>query len=253
MIKLNGHEVKATIFPDKTSQIWQLPVDKVVSHEQLIEWQFENEAEIMHVLQLADLCNTCTMGAERVSLHIQTMPYARQDKSINNANTFALRTFLSLLGRSRFKRITTVDIHNPKVLEGVYEDFIINMMPNERIKQVIEDVRPDLICFPDYGASQRGYNTQNIPHFTLDKKRNQTTGEIEGLKTTLPLKLEGLTILLVDDLCDGGRTFIEAANLLYNLGAKEVSLYTTHGIYSKGVKVLKDAKLKRVFNYTEEV
>jgi ribose-phosphate pyrophosphokinase len=251
MIKLNGHIVKPTIFPDGTSQVWDLPTDKVCNPNAKIEWRFENEAEIMHVLQLADLCNACTAGVDKVSLHIPTLPYARQDKNINNHSTFALRTFLQVLTvGEKFKKITTVDVHNPSSLR--YTN-IENILPHERIKEVIEEVKPDLICFPDAGASLRGYNTLGITSFNLEKRRNQKTGEIEGLKTALPLNLKGLNILLVDDLCDGGRTFIEAAKVLYKMGASGVSLYTSHGIYSKGVKVLKDAKIKRIFNFEGEV
>lgn len=251
MIKLNGLEVKPTMFPDGTSQVWQLPTDKVCNPNAKITWEFENDSEIFHVLQLADLCNACTAGIDKVSLHMETMPYARQDKNINNHNTFALKTFLDVLyAGDKFKDITVIDVHNPSSIRNT---TIKNSVPNDRIKEVIEEVKPNLVCFPDAGASQRGYNTQGVTTFNLEKKRNQSTGEIEGLKTALPLNLKGLSILLVDDLCDGGRTFIEAAKVLYNMGAKSVSLYTSHGIYSKGVDVLKQAKIKRVFNYNGEV
>jgi len=253
MIKLNGHIVTPTIFPDGTSQVWKLPLDKVCNPAAKIEWDFENEAEIFHILQLADLCNACTAGIDKVILSMTTMPYARQDKNITNNSTFALKTFLSILTSfQRFKRIEIVDIHNASSIER-YGDFIVNKIPDERIKEVIDEVKPDLIVFPDAGASMRGYNTQGLTSFNLEKKRNQSTGEIEGLKTALPLNLTGLKLLILDDICDGGKTFIEAAKLLYNMGASEVHLYTSHGLYTKGTQVLKEAGIKRIFNYKGEV
>ena len=63
-------------------------------------------------------------------------------------------------------------------------------------------------------------------------------------KTTTTINLAaGLSrkdkkVLIVDDICDGGRTFIELAKVLRAKGAETVDLYTTHGIYSKGTKVL---------------
>ncbi|MNQ12726.1 ribose-phosphate pyrophosphokinase [compost metagenome] len=50
--------------------------------------------------------------------------------------------------------------------------------------------------------------------------------------------LAGENVLVVDDICDGGRTFTELAKVLkqYDLGS--LSLYITHGIFSAGVEVL---------------
>lgn len=253
MIKLNGYVVTPTMFPDGTSQVWKLPINKVCAPDATIEWEFENEAELIHVCQLADLCNACSAGTGKVMLKMPYLPYGRQDKNITNESTFAQQTFLSMLNPySRFSKVMVVDAHSEKFINR-YEGFIHNLIPNDRINEVSDEVKPDLICFPDAGASTRGYDVRGLSWFNLEKKRNQTTGVIEGLKTSLPLNLEGLSILIIDDICDGGRTFIEAAKLLYNMGAKEVNLYTTHGIYSKGVDVLKEAGIKRVFNFKGEV
>ena len=50
----------------------------------------------------------------------------------------------------------------------------------------------------------------------------------------------GRNCLIVDDICDGGGTFIPLAKKLKNAGAKTVTLYVTHGIFSKGLDPLKE-------------
>jgi ribose-phosphate pyrophosphokinase len=42
---------------------------------------------------------------------------------------------------------------------------------------------------------------------------------------------------MVDDICDGGRTFIELAKELRGMGAEKVHLYVTHGFFTKGLSV----------------
>lgn len=250
MIKLNGMEIKPTIFPDGTSQVWKVgifDVQRPKNYEFNIEWDFENEAEIFHILQLHNLINS--VSARGVNLIIKYLPYGRQDKFVSNETTFALNTFKRILSSFHFNKIEVLDAHNPKSLPESW----INLIPNERIKEVTNESKSTIICFPDYGASQRGYSTSNLPLFTLDKKRDQTTGEIIGLKCDLPLDLTGHKVLILDDICDGGRTFIEAKKVLDCMGADEVNLYTTHGIYSKGVEVLKESGIKRIFNYKGEV
>lgn len=61
------------------------------------------------------------------------------------------------------------------------------------------------------------------------------------------------TICIVDDICDGGRTFIEAAKLLQRLEPKEIHLYVSHGIFSKGLKVLTEAGISKIFTHKGEV
>ena len=45
--------------------------------------------------------------------------------------------------------------------------------------------------------------------------------------------------MIVDDICDGGQTFIELAKALEKQGAHQIFLYVTHGIFSKGLDTLK--------------
>lgn len=248
MIKLNGNIVTPTRFPDGTGQIWKL--DLISQRpDNIIEWIYEDDSELTMVAQLGLLINKHTEMAP--TLRIPFLPYSRQDKIVSNKETFGLIPFISLLNgiRGFFNVIETVDVHNPNSIPA----WIFNKMPNYRINEVIKISQADIICFPDAGAAKRGYTTEGLPSFNLDKKRNQTTGEIEGLECKLPLALDGKTVLIVDDICDGGRTFIEAAKVLYNLRASKVHLYTTHGLYTKGIDVLKKNGLKRIFNYKGEV
>ncbi|MEI8631794.1 phosphoribosyltransferase family protein [Vibrio sp. PP-XX7] len=67
------------------------------------------------------------------------------------------------------------------------------------------------------------------------KLRNLKTGEI--IKTEVLGDVKGKKVLIADDICDGGRTFVELAKVLKSEGATEISLFVTHGIFSKGFEV----------------
>lgn len=49
---------------------------------------------------------------------------------------------------------------------------------------------------------------------------------------------QGRTAVIVDDICDGGRTFIAIAEQAKRLGARSVELRVTHAIFSNGLKDL---------------
>lgn len=59
--------------------------------------------------------------------------------------------------------------------------------------------------------------------------------------------LNDKNILIVDDICDGGATFMLLTKDLYKRGAKSINLFVTHGIFSKGLKPLKEAGINRIF------
>lgn len=270
MIKLNGEIIKPTIFPDKTSQVWQLD-DELLDqayHSTMqgfvchILWEFEAEAELIHVLQLIDLLGAQGIPDNYIRLEMPFLPYGRQDKYVSNSTTFGLHTFMNILNKvipEVEKR--TFDAHS-KVSEGIANLSTVGS-PIQAISNVLyllkATVRTDLIlCYPDKGARDR-YDPANFEKITsgvkdivvMEKTRNQLTGALEMASVTQDLT--GNYVLIIDDLCDGGGTFILAAKELYKAGAKEVYLYVSHALCTKGTQVLKDAGIKRIFDKNGEV
>lgn len=255
--------VTPTKFPDGTQQVWKLPKELLDDGPIAITWHYESDAEFIPLIQLAQLCVTDRRHSG-IDLVMPFLPYGRQDKDVSNDTTFGLFTFMALLQAFPFKSIKTFDIHNYKWAEYP-RSSITSLRVDKQVEQALENSECDLVCFPDAGASKRGYKIEKevvttslydsvitkietIPSFNLDKKRNQSTGVIEGLVCSLPLDLKGKTILIVDDICDGGKTFIEAAKLLYGMGAEHVDLYVTHGIFSNGIHVLTElGKIRNIY------
>jgi len=251
MIKVNGHELGATIFPDGTSQVWNLPAEIVDSTELQVDWRFESEVEIIKLLSLRELC--CS---QRLHLYIPFLPYARQDKEPANDSTFNLHMFARLLNSMAPDLVETLDVHS-----GVAKKLIpnlVNIKVNHLWKRVYDDSGATVLVFPDEGARERYYHKgtslrKAFPEnmVTLEKNREQLTGKIVGHKIYFVHgDPEGEKhFFLVDDICDGGATFISAAAALrkeYGDDIK-VSLWTTHGIYSKGVKPLIDGGIQNLY------
>ena len=62
-----------------------------------------------------------------------------------------------------------------------------------------------------------------------------------------------MNVLVWDDLCDAGGTFILLAKELLTNGAKEVNLFVSHGLFTKGTQILFDAGIKRIFTKEREI
>lgn len=240
MITINGEQVNITMFPDNTSQVWKLP-ESIMRGRQwgFINWEYMHEGELMQIAQLRDLLANSGIHA---SLYMSYLPYGRQDKQIKNDQTFALRSFARVLNALNFDKISVLDPHSD-VAKELIEGLEI-LSPLDFITRAMDAVTPDVICYPDEGAKKRYSQIIDFPSIFCDKTRNQETGEITGLEVIgNPMEQK---VLIVDDICDGGATFTRIAKFMQPL-AKEINLYVTHGIFSKGVNVLKNAGIKRIF------
>lgn len=227
------HPVEPTIFPDGTSQVWKI-CD--VGARVPVKWEFESEAEVFHLCQLLHLLSSHT-----VELFVPFLPYGRQDKRVSNESTFALRTLGELLDTFGVKSVSTVDAHS-QVL-GSFGFRFINLSPSEYILDAINRTSADSVCYPDLGAEKRyGDMMLGVGRVVLDKVRDQSTGNITGMRISHTTAVDPREILIVDDICDGGRTFCEAAKVLKKAyPGSSIHLYVTHGIFSKGLAPLLDA------------
>lgn len=243
MIKVNDIQIIPTMFPDNTSQIWKLPS---LSKDVNIVWEYSNEAEFMHLAQLKQLLD---VNNHRISLLIKYLPYARQDKQVSNDATFALRTFAFLLNQLNFSNILIEDPHSTIAIDLIKNSKAV--YPIEQLKTVMELTNSDYVCYPDDGARMKYSDIYPYVYSFGEKVRDQLTGNIiEYRLYDSPLDKK---ILIVDDICDGGMTFKLLANELLMAGAKEVNLFVTHGIFSKGIDTIKESGIKKIFTKDGEV
>lgn len=250
MIKLNGFDVPYTLFPDNTSQVWKLPPEAIPPYTVLhkIEWEFSHEGEFLQLAQLKTLLDSYNYSSE---LYLTYLPYGRQDKEVSNTSTFALHTFSSLLNSLNFKAVWCLDPHS-KVAGELINNFI-PYYPYVQLYKVKELLKSTAYCYPDQGASSKYnsvYKNYEIEEIYVNKRREPKTGiilESNIARCSLDV-VKNANILLVDDICDGGKTFTALTELLKLNGAREVNLFVTHGIFSKGLRVLHNSGINRVFS-----
>ena len=177
-------------------------------------------------------------------LNIPYMPYSRQDRITEHGASFALKVFANVINSLEFKEVITLDVHSQAT------ELLINNLTNKDQSEWLTEIligEPTIDCIiaPDAGAYKKVYETcSKLPQTIKDrievvcaqKVRNVSTGEIEGMEID-QVKVAGKNILVLDDICDGGRTFIELAKIL-PLPIEMMQLAVSHGIFSRGREVL---------------
>jgi len=250
MLYLNGNNLAhfITRFPDGTSQIWNIPKHFFRVSDNRIMWCYQSDSELMVLKQLTMLLNDY-VDVER-ELFISYLPYARQDKEISNTTCFGLIPFAHFLNEMDFNQIVILDPHSDMVFKHLANATAI--YPYQALGQIIEVFKPTMICYPDKGAYAKYKSIYgeryNLPIMHVEKERNQTTGAVTINRiVTNGHDIEDQNIIIVDDICDGGATFIQLTHKLKELRCASVDLFVTHGLFTKGTQILHLAGIRNVW------
>lgn len=194
--------------------------------------------DIIELLMATDALRR--MGAKKLFCTIPYIPYGRQDRSCNPGEAFSLKVFANLINQLQFERVYTFDAHS-HVSEGH-----INGLADYTNRGFIQIAAPILgrnlnfIC-PDEGASKKIKQTLsgfiNPRIYFCSKERDSKTTEI--IKVVVPKIDNDNPCLIIDDICDGGNSFIKLAEEFKKINTNQLNLAVTHGIFSKGIDVLK--------------
>ena len=180
----------------------------------------------------------------RSALKIPYLPYARQDRACNAGEALSIKVMANLINSMGFCKVLTCDNHSDvsTALINNCENYTPErlMAPCAEIEGLLTKTRISLCC-PDAGAAKKVYSVSKtyggIPVIMADKIRDVATGDITHTEVYCD-DLGGQSVMVIDDICDGGLTFIKLAEKLREKGAGPIFLYVTHGIFSKGIGAL---------------
>jgi ribose-phosphate pyrophosphokinase len=202
--------------------------------------------EIMRLLFATDACKRA--GAKELHLFIPYLPYARQDRVCNEGESFALKVFANVVNDCGFASVTMFDPHSD-VSGGVVTNALV-LNNHAFVKVALKGSQDYYLVSPDAGASKK---VQKVAHAIGHNKRpvmcskyRIESGYIESVEISQP-DFFGKEVFILDDICDGGATFIKLAEELKLRNAGKVNLVVSHGIFSKGLAVLKNGGIDHVF------
>jgi ribose-phosphate pyrophosphokinase len=195
----------------------------------------EHSMDIMVIAQKMDILQNA--GIYDISIVLPYLPYSRQDRYTAEGYSFALDVFSMHLNAMGFFGIYTVDVHSTAAFNCI--PGLRNISTFSVIDKIIGEMSgPVLLIAPDEGAAKKVETYSRESRFKrciqdvifATKVRDPNTGNITD--TRVPL-IDPATenILIIDDICDGGRTFTEIASRLPTWAHTE--LFVTHGRFSK--------------------
>ena len=206
---------------------------------------------IMELLMLKDAIDREFSNSKSI-LYLSYVPYSRQDRVANQGESHSLKVFCNLINSMNFTEVITVDNHSEvttSLLNNV-TDVPQHMIINEMLTNGQFPSNFDAIISPDAGANKKSFKLSSTIFKTemiqADKVRSTETGEITGTVVHCD-SLKDQVVLIADDICDGGRTVIEITKILKEKGAREVHVFFTHGIFSKGLDGLLESGVDHIY------
>ncbi len=227
MIKCNGKQVDLGHFPDGTLLIKELAPE---GEKVIVTWLYENNEEMVALYFLTK--HLRSKGLREIELQMPYIPNARQDRVKAAEDVFTLKYFSEMINSLEFSKVTVLDPHS-YVSEALINHIVVQT-PRANVQKVLDRLsnggeKDVLLFYPDEGAMKRYSAMCDRPYVFGMKKRDWTTGEIQGLEVQGQTELiQGSTVLIVDDICSRGGTFYHSAKALKALGAEEIYLYISH-------------------------
>ena len=188
-------------------------------------------------------------SAKNITAVIPYFGYARQDRKVVPRTSISAKLVSNLITNAGADRVVTVDLHAGQI-QGFFDIPVDNLFATpifaKHIKRKIKS--NNIICVaPDVGGVERARalgKKLDVGLAIVDKRRpspgkSQVMNVIGNVKNKI--------CILTDDIIDSGGTIVNAADALLKRGAKEVHVYTTHGVFSgDAVKKIKNSKIKNL-------
>lgn len=200
------------------------------------------------------------LKVKEIHLFIPYILGARSDRRFQKGGTSYLVDIVApVLNMQNYESITCIDAHSDVAQACIKNLTVIDN--TELVKWALQDIYQGelgnyVLTAPDQGASKKMFNVAHELESTngilfCTKHRDQISGKI--LHTEVPLKdihfQQPTDYIIVDDICDGGRTFAEIAKAIHTrydqqkeltseVASFRIFLVVTHGIFSNKFSVL---------------
>jgi ribose-phosphate pyrophosphokinase len=212
LISLEKSQVKyeSTVFPDGEPHIKLAPVDR--KEDYLVICRITNPSELFILMQVANILNR--QGVEW-DLEIRYLMSQRMDRVITFEEAFSLELVANVINSFNARRVVIFEPHSDRAIK------LINRSVADPKSDLFNELfHGKIICYPDDGAARRYMRSDVKPngYLIMEKKRDL---ENKGKIISLEVKELDQTayesarpIIITDDLCDGGGTFVWAAEIL---------------------------------------
>jgi ribose-phosphate pyrophosphokinase len=231
MISINGAQpIEQRKFPDGTYNMTNVPDENDVFSKfgLYFRWIYESNEEMIFLYMLSK--HYRSKGHKVQYLEMPYVPNARMDRTHSDNEVFTLKYFCEFINDLNFEKVIIHDPHS-NVAPALLNNCCVTT-PEKDINKLMQDLVGEKlvshILYPDEGAMKRYSSKLSYPYLVGMKTRDWKSGKITGLKIINDSTESVTGVLIVDDICSYGGTFVAAGKALAQMGCLTNFLYVTH-------------------------
>lgn len=190
-----------------------------------IACRIRNPNELFDLLMVADIVNRQSYVNKLVILYLMG---GRTDRVLSFDQPFTLRIVADMINTIKAKNVEIIEPHSNRTT-----DLINNSKSNKDVASYSNlKVEGYVVAVPDEGAAKK-----HKADIICSKVRDAATGKLSGFKVDKVYYCPSESnIILLDDLIDGGGTFLGIYEKLKELNPSELGLVITHAIQEEGLR-----------------
>ncbi|MDI9605316.1 MAG: ribose-phosphate pyrophosphokinase [Bacteroidota bacterium] len=199
----------------------------------LIQSTFPNSDNLMELLLMIDAAKRAS--AKSIVAVIPYFGWARQDRKDKPRVSIGAKLIADMLSAAGINRLITMDLHADQI-QGFFDVPVDHLYASRVFVDYLDELKREsnnlVIATPDVGGTKRAsayskyLGCPMVICYKLRKKANvvsemQIIGDVEGMD-----------VLLIDDIVDTAGTITKAADLLTANGANSVRAIASHAVMS---------------------
>lgn len=197
----------------------------------LVQSTFPTADNLLELLLMIDAAKRAS--ARSIVAVIPYFGWARQDRKDKPRVAIGAKLIADMLMAAGINRLITMDLHADQI-QGFFDVPVDHLYASAIFSDYISSLDKEnlVIATPDVGGTKRAssyakyFGVPMVICYKLRKKANEIAEmQIIG-------DVEGMDVLLVDDMVDTAGTITKAADLMMASGAKSVRAIASHAVMS---------------------
>lgn len=197
--------------------------------------------DLIFVRSIADAC------PNPLHLFIPCLFGQRSDRRFSEHQSFDLKVIADIINSCNFVGVEVFDPHSDVALALINnskrlpsDEYVGRALGNIKKLNKEENGLNVTLISPDAGAFKKVFGLGN--KFSSEVIGANKHRDLKGdIHLTFAGDVKDKVCLIVDDLLDGGYTFVVLGKKLKELGAKKVYLYVSHAYFHQGTPLLQEA------------
>ena len=197
----------------------------------LVQSTFPTTDNLMELLLMVDAAKRAS--ARTVNAVVPYYGWARQDRKSKPRVSIGAKLVANMLSVAGIDRLITMDLHADQE-QGFFEVPVDHLFASTILLPYVKSLNLKNICIatPDVGGSKRASTYAkylDCPMVICNKTRKRAN-EVDSMDVIGDV--EGMDVVLVDDMVDTAGTITKAADLIKSKGANSVRALASHCIMS---------------------